>query len=91
LFNFGSNYQSMEKPDQIRQVIHLQFVGTDEHHYFGSIQAIYDHFTRDQLGIAPQTLYNQWAGNSPYINTKVILRKGRLIQKKNRSKDDTTL
>ena len=71
----------MNKPDQPRQVIHLHLLAEDEHHYFGSLSAMYEHFTRDQLGVAIQTLYNQW-GKEHYVTDKAMLRKGRLIQKK---------
>lgn len=72
----------MDRPDQLRQVIHLYIIATGEHHYFGSLSAMYEQFTRDQLGVAIQTLYNQWRFELIYQNEKIILRKGRLIQKK---------
>ena len=75
----------MDKPDQPRQVIHLHLLAEDEHHYFGSISAMYEYFNRDQIGVAAQTLYNQWK-DEPYKNDKVVIRKGRLIQKKNQKK-----
>ncbi len=73
----------MEKQEQSRQVIHLQILATNEHHYFGSLAAIYDHFKRDELGVAMQTLYNQFKGDV-FANDKVVIRKGRLIQKKHK-------
>ena len=72
----------MDTPDQPRQVIHLHLLTEDNHYYFGSISAMFEHFNRDQLGVAIQTLYNQWRNESVYRNEKIILRKGRLIQKK---------
>jgi predicted HD phosphohydrolase len=63
-----------------RQVIHVHILNTDKHFYFGSISAMYDHFTSEQLSVASQTLYNKWK-DEPYITDTVILRKGRLIQK----------
>ncbi len=71
----------MDRPDQPRQVIHLHLLTEDNHYYFGSISAMFEHFNRDQLGVAIQTLYNQWK-DVPYQNEKVVIRKGRLIQKK---------
>jgi predicted HD phosphohydrolase len=71
----------MNKPDQPRQVIHLHLLTEDEHYYFGSISAMYEQFDRFKLGVATQTLYNQWK-DEPYRNDKVVIRKGRLIQKK---------
>lgn len=78
---------SMDKPDQPRQVIHLQIIANDEHHYYGSLSAMYEHFTRDQVGVAIQTLYNQFKGDL-YQNDLVVIRKGRLIQKKRQNKED---
>ncbi|WP_303920870.1 hypothetical protein [Draconibacterium sediminis] len=63
-----------------RQVIHLYFIETDEHHYFGSIPAMYENFTAKQLGVSMSSLYNRWK-KEPWINKKVILRKGRLVVK----------
>ena len=76
----------MDKSDQPRQVIHLHLLECDEHHYFGSLSAMYEHFTRGQLGVAVQTLYNKWK-DGLYRNDKIVIRKGRLIQKKNRNND----
>lgn len=70
-----------EKESQQRQVIHVHVLATDEHYYFGSIQAVYDTFTKNEIGIAPQTLYNRGL-DEKYINDKVVIRKGVLQQKK---------
>lgn len=70
-----------EKEIQQRQVIHVHLLNTDEHYYFGSIQAIYDVFTKDEIGVAPQTLYNRGL-DKMYVNDKVVIRKGVLQQKK---------
>lgn len=70
-----------EKKSQQRQVIHIHILNTDEHYYFGSIQAIYDVFDKEQIGIAAQTLYNRGL-DEKYINDKVIIRKGILQQKR---------
>lgn len=69
-----------EKEPQQRQVIHVHILSSDEHYYFGSIQAIYDTFTKDDIGIAAQTLYNKGL-NEKYANDKVVIRKGVLQQK----------
>jgi len=80
----------MDKSDQARQVIHLHLLTNDEHHYFGSMSALFEHFTRNELGVAIQTLYNQFKGDI-YVNDKVVIRKGRLIQKKNQKPNFLTL
>ena len=77
----------MEKSDNFRQVIHLHVLATDEHFYYGSLSAMYDQFTRDELGVAMQTLYNQFKGDY-YDNSMVVIRKGRLAQKKHQKKTD---
>jgi len=70
-----------EKELQQRQVIHVHILDADEHYYFGSIQAIYDIFSKNDIGIAAQTLYNRGL-DEKYVNDKVIIRKGILIQKR---------
>ena len=64
-----------------RQVIHLYLISEDKHYYFGSISAMYEHYSRQDLGVASQTLYNAWK-DEPYVTDLVVIRKGRLIQKK---------
>lgn len=63
-----------------RLVIHLQIKQTNHHAYYGSIQALYSHYSKEELGVAAQTLYNQWKDGA-YENDKVVIRKGRLFQK----------
>lgn len=70
-----------EKESQQRQVIHVHILATDGHYYFGSIQAIYDTLSKEDIGIAPQTLYNRGL-NEKYVNDKAVIRKGVLQQKK---------
>ncbi len=64
-----------------RQVIHLYIKSTEQHYYFGSIAAMFEHFDSSQLGVAAQTLYNRMEGTE-WENDNIILRKGRLIGKK---------
>lgn len=65
-----------------RTVIHLQLLDGDEHHYFGSIANIYEHYTSEQLGIAYSSLRNYGLSNEhPYKNKKCIIRKGVLLSK----------
>ncbi|MBD8387917.1 hypothetical protein [Dysgonomonas sp. BGC7] len=70
-----------EKELQQRQVIHVHILATDRHYYFGSIQAIYDTLSKEDIGIALQTLYNRRL-NEKYVNDKAVIRKGVLQQKK---------
>ena len=64
-----------------RQVIHLNLKSENQHHYFGSVLAMYQRFTPEQLGVAIQTLYNQWKSGE-WENDKIILRKGKLLTTK---------
>lgn len=65
-----------------RTVIHLQFLETDEHHYFGSIANIYQYYTSEQLGITYASLRNYGLSNEhPYKNKKCVIRKGLLLSK----------
>lgn len=61
-----------------RQVIHVFIKETEEHYYFGSIPAMYEYFTAKQLGVSMSSLYNRWK-QEPWINDRVVLRKGRLV------------
>ena len=38
-------------------IYHVQFKESGENHYFGSITAIYDIFTVEQVGVAKTTLW----------------------------------
>lgn len=70
-------------------IYHVQFLDAGEsHHYFGSIAAIFDTFTPEQLGVAKTTLWGcKITKAKPYKNKIVIIRKGELFRKKgNRTK-----
>lgn len=65
-----------------RQVIHLQL--GEEHYYFGSVAALYDHFSKEVIGIAYGSLRNYGLSpNKPYRNDKTgaIIRVGVLVAK----------
>jgi len=67
---------------QERQVIHLQM--GEKHYYFGSVSAMYDHFTKEQIGITHGSLRNRGLSpDKPYKNEKtgVVIRVGVLIAK----------
>lgn len=76
---------------QERQVIHLQL--GEEHHYFGSMAAIYDHFSKEQIGISYGSLRNYGLSpGKPYRNDKcgVVIRVGVLIAKEGNRGRKTT-
>lgn len=67
---------------QERQVIHLQL--GDEHYYFGSVAAIYDHFTKEDIGLSYGSMRNYGLSTKkPYRNDNlgVIIRVGVLLTK----------
>lgn len=67
---------------QQRTVIHLHLLESDEHHYYGSVANMYEHYTAEQLGIAYSSLRNYGLSNEhPYRNNKCIIRKGVLLSK----------
>ena len=77
---FGGKHKTMAQ--QERQVIHLQ--RGEEHFYFGSVAAIYDHFSKDEIGISYGSIRNYGLSpDKPYKNEKtgVVIRVGVLIAK----------
>lgn len=64
-----------------RQVIHLEIKETGEHHYFGSVSALFAVY-EDLMGIKFQTFRAKakdiFTEDTPYENDKVIVRKGKL-------------
>ena len=77
---FAGNTETMAQQD--RQVIHLQ--RGNDHYYFGSAAAIYDHFNKEDIGITYGSLRNYGLSpDKPYRNerTGVVIRVGVLITK----------
>ena len=76
----------MDKGKTEKRVVHLTIKGdsrqTDKHAYFGSVACIYDHYTKDQIGITYAALRNYGiTEDKPYENKNVIIRRGRLVTK----------
>ena len=68
----------MATDKQERTVIHLELGA--EHHYFGSIKALCDHFGKEQIGITYKSLANIGiAPDKPYHNKFCTIRKGILL------------
>ena len=66
------------KEKQERTIIHLEING--EHHYFGSLAAIYQFFDSKTLGISYGSLRNVGLSHEkPYQNKHCIIRKGVLL------------
>ena len=63
---------------QERTVIHLELDG--QHHYFGSVKALCDHFGKEQIGIGYKSLANFGiTPDKPYRNKFCTIRKGILL------------
>ena len=68
------------------KVYHVCF-GDNDHHYFGSITAIFDKFTPVELGVSKSRLWAFGiAKNKPYRNDKCIIYRGVIHRKKTNRK-----
>lgn len=64
------------------QVVHV-CLGDDRHYYFGSVAAIFDTFTPDELGVSLPTLWNYGlAPDRPYKNDKCSIYRDSIHRKK---------
>ena len=65
----------MGKEKKERTVIHVQM--TDKHYYFGSLAAIFEIFSKEEIGISYGSLRNYGLTEDKlYQNKLVIIRKG---------------
>lgn len=80
----------MSKDKKPITIYHLHFLGYPKEssfrtdYYFGSISAIFEHFTVDKIGIQASSLYNfkfDEEDNPIYENKKCIIRKSILLTK----------
>lgn len=66
-------------------LIHLEFTSgpmAGQHRYFGSIIAIYDVFTRHEIGIGYDRLTRKRVSSfNPYSNSNVVIRRGSVHRK----------
>lgn len=70
------------------KIIHIHFKADGSDEYFGSIAAIYQEHTPDQIGAKYQTLANFRIGpGRPYENGSVIIREGTIIRKSTNRKN----
>ena len=68
----------MKKEKQERTVVHVEIGG--EHYYFGSVAAVFEKFSKDEIGITYGSLINYGlSAEKPYSNSKCVIRKGILI------------
>lgn len=80
----------MSKDKKPITIYHLHFLGYPKEtffqtdYYFGSISAIFEHFTVDKIGIQASSLYNfklDEEENPVYENKKCRIRKSTLLTK----------
>ena len=67
------------------KVVHLKLKephNGDTDFYFGSMKAIYDEFSHDEIGIGYKSLTNALRGKLEYENKKCTIKVGQLRQKK---------
>lgn len=65
------------------KVIHVHLIFKKIDRYFGSIRAIYTVFSADEIGITEETLmHKKIEEGSPIITQKAIIKRGKLIQSK---------
>ena len=77
-----SNIQIKSDTMKEEQVVHV-CLGDDRHHYFGSVAAIFDKFTPEELGVSLTTLWNHGLSpDHPYINNKCRIYRGTIDRKK---------
>lgn len=69
----------MEKEKVERTVVHVE-MNDGTHHYFGSLAAIYEKFSKEKVGISYGSLRNYGLNeDKPYKNKYCTIRKGVLI------------
>lgn len=70
----------MEKEKNERTVVHVELLADNSHHYFGSLAAIYEKFSKEEIGITYGSLRNYGLNaEKSYQNKYCIIRKGVLI------------
>lgn len=70
----------MEKEKVERTVVHVELLTSNSHYYFGSLAAIYEKFSKEEIGISYGSLRNYGlSSEKPYKNKLCIIRKGTLI------------
>lgn len=73
---------------QIANIIHVEFLSSGEHEYYGGIAAIYENYKVEDIGCNAHSLYQyNIEPGKPFRNRKVIIRKGILTRCNTRSKN----
>ena len=70
------------------KVIHVHLIFKKENYYFGSISAIFDHLTEDEVGITKNTLLHAKLADGKAIPTRrAIITQSHLIRSTNKTSD----
>ncbi len=65
----------------MNKVVYVYLVFEKKDYFFGSIAAIYDYLSADQIGISYNTLRNvRWKETSVHTTPKAIIKVGRLLR-----------
>jgi hypothetical protein len=70
-------------------ITHLEIKCHDgnRHFYYGSMAAIFDHWTSDDIGLNLRKLYDyRLSPQHPYENDKCIIRQGTIVRKTHKSR-----
>ena len=78
IFNLDSKFELNIMQD--RKVIHLEI--NRMHYYYGSMSAIFDDFTEDQIGFSYYTIKNRLKNTGILENDKCTIRLGTIKTKK---------
>ena len=63
---------------QERMVVHLEIGG--QHHYYGNLKALCDHWDKDALGVGYAYLRNYGINEEkPFRNAKCVIRRGIIV------------
>jgi hypothetical protein len=63
---------------QERMVVHLEIGG--QHHYYGNLKALCDHWDKDALGVGYAYLRNYGISEEkPFRNAKCVIRRGIIV------------
>lgn len=68
-------------------IIHVELpeMYLENHHYFGSVTAIFDKFTKEQMGVGKETICRHLKRDGIYLTpTGVTVRKSKIYRKERR-------
>lgn len=69
-----------------QKVVHFRFKNSTEDFFFGSLKAIYDYFSEEDVGIKYKSLLNAFKDKDTYQNKRVVITTGTLLTKRQTNK-----